>query len=62
MAQIAATLSARPVTKAELRAAKNRRYYQRVREMHQWRWKLRRLAEVAQIITGESPCESLIAP
>lgn len=53
MTQMATALSAIPQTPGERRAAKNRRYYAKVREMHQWRWKLRRLAEMAALFPAE---------
>ena len=53
MTQIAGVLGSITQTPQERRKAKNRRYYEKVRDMHQWRWKLRRLAEVAALITGE---------
>lgn len=52
MTQIATTLGDLRDPKA-MRRAKNRRYYEKVRDMHQWRWKLRRLAELAALIPAE---------
>lgn len=54
MTQMAAALAAVPQTKQELRAAKNRRHYLRVREAHQWRWKLKRLSALCAVIKGEA--------
>lgn len=36
------------------KAAKSRNEYRRNREAWQWRWKLRRLAEMAAVLFGDS--------
>lgn len=53
MTQMVQALAAVPQTKQERRAAENRRHYLRVREAHQWRWKLRRLSELCAVLKGE---------
>lgn len=50
--QVAHVLGSIPSTPKEKRAAKNRRYYERTRDVSEWRWKIRRLINLRDILVA----------